>query len=564
MACILLSSIETVICETSSSNRLNQMGAASISPKTENGSLADLSRVRLIFVLVGLSLTLLTATLDQAIAITAMPRAIAALNGFALYSWPTTSLLLTSTIAMAVFAKLSDLYGRKRLYVFSAAIFVVSLLFCGAAGNLPIPLDGMNQLIVFRGFLGIGNGSILALTYTLVADLFPPSERGRYQGLLAAVSGVAFVVGPSFGGWITDHLSWRWAFYIDVPLGAVAIIVVYFTLPDFRPGHARRSIDWAGIATLCGWLVPLLLALTWVGQSSWSAPSIRALLIASAGLLAAFLMIEKRAVEPLLVLNLFRNPRIALMSANFFLLGISLFGVAVYVPLFLQGVLGASAARSGVVFAQYTISLIAGSVICGQLLSKTGKYRLFAMGGAGLSALGLFLLSRMDGGTTQLELLRNAIICGIGFGALTPTYEVLVQNATPKEQMGVATGATQFFRTIGGTLGLALFGTMLLTLYHQHVDRLIPPGTATSLTQAFDNPLQLFFARPNLETAFTHVAHGRLLLVSLLDGARAGLLSALHFIFLLGAGIMAVSFALNLLTSDVSVQSSEMTSERQL
>src|SRR5580704_8108447 len=334
------------------------MGASSTAPPMESGSFADLSRTQLILALSGMVLTLLTSTMDQAIAIAAMPRAIASLNGFARYSWPTTSLLLTSTIAMPVFAKLSDLYGRKHFYLWSAAVFVVSLLACGAAGNLPIPLDGMNQLIVARGFLGIGSGAIIALTFTLVADVFPPSERGRYQGLLAAVSGVAFVVGPSLGGWITDHFSWRWAFYTDVPLGAVAITVVYFTLPDFRPGRADRSIDWAGIATLCGWLVPLLLALTWVGQSSWSAPSIRALLITSAGLLAAFLMIEKRAVEPLLVLNLFRSPRLALAAANFFLLGISLFGVAVYVPLFLQGVLGASAARSGAVFAQYTISLI--------------------------------------------------------------------------------------------------------------------------------------------------------------------------------------------------------------
>jgi EmrB/QacA subfamily drug resistance transporter len=494
-------------------------------PEIKAGVFAERSPTQQILALTGMVLTLLTAAMSVALSSTAMPRAVASLNGFARYPWTTTSLLLTTTIAMPVSAKLSDLYGRKWLYLGSTGIFVVSLLLCGASGTLPMPLDGMNQLIVARGLLGIGDGAIIALTFTLVADLFPPSERGRYQGLLAAVNGVAYTVGPSLGGWITDHLSWRWTYYVDVPLGIMAIVAVHFTLPDFRPHRVHRSIDWAGIATLCGWLVPLLLALTWVGQSSWSAPRIRALLIASAVFLAAFLLVEKRAAEPLFVLDLFRDRRISLMSANFFLLGISLFGVAVYLPLFLQGVLSESAAKSGLVFTQYTFALIAGNVIGGQMLSRTGQYRLFAIGGAGLAACGLFLLSRMDGGATQLEVLRNAIICGIGFAT-----------------------------TIGGAIGLALFGTILLRLYHLHVDALIPPGAPKALTQAFDNPLQLVFARPNLEPAFAQIANGRVLLANLLEGVRMGLLSALRFVFLFGAGIMTVSFALNLLLHESPVQ----------
>lgn len=402
----------------------------------EAGSFAELSRAQLNFALTGMVLTLLTATMDQAMGSTAMPRAIASLNGFARYPWVMTSFLLTSTIAMPVFAKLSDMYGRKWLYLGNTAIFVVSLLLCGAAGNLPLPLDGMNQLIVAQGLLGLGNGAIIALTFTLVADLFPPSARGRYQGLVAAVYGVAFTVGPSLSGWVTDHLSWRWIYYLDVPLGVIAIVVVYFALPDFRPQRVRRSIDWAGMATICGWVVPLLLALTWVGQSSWSAPRIRVLLIASAVLLAAFLLVEKRAVEPLLVLSLFRDRRISLMSVNFFLLGSSMFGVAVYLPLFLQGVLGASAARSGLALTQLTLAMLAANLIGGHLLSRTGRYRLFTIGGTALATCGLFLLSRMDSGTTQLDILRNAIVCGVGLGVLVPTYEVVVQNATPRDQMG--------------------------------------------------------------------------------------------------------------------------------
>jgi MFS family permease len=215
------------------------MGTSATSPQGEAGSFAYLSRSQLIFAVAGMVLTLLTAAMIQAFGGTVMPRAIASLNGFARYSWTTTFFLLTTTIAMPVFAKLSDLYGRKWLYVGSTVIFVVSLLLCGTAGNLPLPLDGMNQLIVAEGLLGIGNGAIIAITFTLVADLFPPSERGRYQGLMAAVFGVAFTIGPPVGGWITDHLSWRWAYYIDVPLGVLAIAVVYFALPDVRPQSLR-------------------------------------------------------------------------------------------------------------------------------------------------------------------------------------------------------------------------------------------------------------------------------------------------------------------------------------
>jgi EmrB/QacA subfamily drug resistance transporter len=515
----------------------------------EKVGLANITRNQRMLALTGVIATLLAVTLNQALSIPALPRAIAALNGFARYSWPTTSFLLTSTIAMPVFAKLSDMFGRKLFYLFATTIFLLSLFICGAAGNLPINLDGMSQLIVALGALGLGNGAITVLSFTLIADLFTPSERGRYQGILAAVSGVTYIVGPSLGGWITDHYSWRWVYYGDAPLAAIALLIAYFTLPDLWVGHVRRVIDWAGIALLCGWLVPLLLALTWVGQSSWSSPLIRSLLIVSFGLLAAFLVVEKRAAEPMLALGLFRVRRISLMSANFFLLGISLFGVAVYLPLFHQGVLGASAAKSGVVFAEYTLAIIAGSVIAGHLLSQSGASRLLAIVGAGLSMVGLILLSRMNGGTTKLELIINAAICGIGFGALTPTYEVLVQNVSPPEQMGVATGSTQFFRTIGGTIGLALFGTILLKLYHQHIDGLIPRGAPEALMQAFDNPLQLVFNRPNLETAFSQAADGKVLLATLLDGARVGLLSALHVIFLFGAGIMAISFLLNLFLS---------------
>jgi MFS family permease len=331
-----------------------------------------------------------------------------------------------------------------------------------------------------------------------------------------------------------------------VPLGIMAIVVVYFALPGFRRRLARRSIDWGGIATLLGWLVPLLLALTWVGQSSSSAPRIRALLIASAVLLAIFLLVEKHALEPMLLLTLFRDRRISLVSSNIFMMGIGLYGISAYLSLDLQGVIGASAAESGVVFGLYAFSVMAANVVSGRLLSRTARNQFLAIGGSGLTAIGLFLLSRMDSTTTKPEILLSAILSGVGFGVLMPTYEVLVQNAAPAEAMGVATGVTQFVRSVGGAIGLALFGTMLLRIYHTHVDHLIPQGAPAPLRQVFDNPLQLVFARPNLASAVSEIANGESLLRNLFEASRAGLRSAMHSIFLISAAALAVSCVLNL------------------
>lgn len=503
-----------------------------------------ISRAERNFALTATFITFLTSTMDQAISTIALPHAIASLNGFALYSWPVASFSLTSAIAIPVFAKLSDLYGRKRLYMFCATLYVVALLVCGAAGALPLPFEGMIEFVTARGVAGIANGGIIAISYALIGDMFPPSERGRYLGLLAGIWGIALFLGPSVGGWITDHASWRWAFFADLPIGIAAITLIYFSLPEGGLNEVRPRVDWAGIATLCGWMVPLMLALTSVGKSDRSAPGIRALLILSAVMLLAFLLLEMQAAEPLLVLSLFRDRRIAVASSSMFLTGACLHGIGVYLPLFMQGVLVASAARSAIVFTQYAMCLIAGNIVGGQLLSRTGQHRVLAFAGSGLASMGLFLFSRMTGGTNQLEILRNVFLCGVGLGLLTLTNEVLVQNAAPRDQMAVASGSAQFFMALGGTIGLALFGTMLLKIYHLHVDGLIPPGRPAALAHAFDNPLRLVFDRPNLEEQFLKVPDGHALLMNLLEGSRAGLSSAVHFIFLASAGLVAVSFVL--------------------
>lgn len=517
----------------------------SLSAASQQLSPISRSNKELALAMAAIMLTLLAPTMFQATGSAALPRAVASLNGFARYPWPSTAFSLTSAISMLVFAKLSDLYGRKRLYLSSVALFACSLPFCAAAGTLPIPIDGMNQFVLGNAFVGIASGAITGLTYTLIGDLFPPRERARYQGLLRVVWALAFITGPSLGGWLTDHRSWRWAYLAAAPVGIIALLIAYFALPDIRPRLSRRAIDWVGIAALCGWIVPLLLALTLVGQAGWSAPSAKILLTASAILLAAFLVVELRVREPLLVLSLFRDRRMSIVSLNLLLVGAGVYSVGVYVPLFIQGALGLSATKSAAILTPFVVSSMVGNLAGGYLLSRSGKYRLFAILGSGLAVVGLFPLSLMNPGTTQLEILRDVIVCGVAFGLLTVTYDVTVQNAAPPEHMGVATGSTQFFYTLGGALGVAVFGAILLRVYHMHVDTLIPPGIPRESVLALDNPLRLLNERLSLEPVFSRIPNGRVALVRLFEGTRASLFSGVHFIFLLSSGIAATSFFMN-------------------
>ncbi|MEW6323521.1 MAG: MDR family MFS transporter, partial [Acidobacteriota bacterium] len=431
-------------------------------PHQPHQSYADLTRRQVAFTVAGMMVTLLLAAMDQTIVGIAMPRVVESLAGFDRYPWVTTSYLLTSTVAVPIFAKLSDLYGRKWLYLGGVAVFVVSSWLCGAAGNAPLPLDGMNQLIVFRGLQGIGGGAVMGLTFTIIGDLFAPAERGRFQGLFGGVFGLASIVGPVAGGFITERLSWRWAFYVNAPLGIAALAILYFTFPDVRPTATTRRIDWAGLVTLVGWTVPLLLALTFVDERGWGDGRVVTLLAASAVVLAVFLVVELRVAEPMIPLSLFRDRSIGLASAAVFLVGFGMFGMFVYLPLYLQGVVGMSAAAAGSIFTPLVLAMVLSSMTCGQIIARTGRYKPLAVGGASLATLGMLLLTRMSGTPATAEIVRNLIVCGVGFGAAQPIYALVVQNAAPAAQLGVATASVQFFRSIGSTIGVAAFGTLMV------------------------------------------------------------------------------------------------------
>ncbi len=529
--------------------------AASADTTFHTSGFIRLTRPQLIGTLAGLMLTLLVAALDQTIVGTAMPRIIAELSGFDRYPWVTTSYLLTSTIAVPIFAKLSDIYGRKWFFLAGAVIFVASSALCGAAGNLSfMPIDAMNQLILFRGIQGIGAGIMLGLIFTIIGDVFSPAERGRYQGLFAGVWGLASIFGPTLGGWLTDNWSWRWAFYVNLPVGIIAIAAIYLEFPYFHPEGVKRKIDWAGVFTLTACLTPLLLALTWVTDYGWGAPRVVSLLAIATAMLIAFLYFETRAAEPLIPLSLFRNPVIAICSIALFVLGMGMFGVIMYLPLYMQGVMGISATQSGSLLTPLMLGAVVSSVISGHVTSRYLKYKALAVVGSILVAGGMIVFATLDGSTTRLVVVFGMVIAGLGMGLMNPVYTLAVQNSAPREHMGAATASTQFFRSIGSTMGVAIFGSVLLTIYKRDFANGIPAGTPALSLKPFGNPMLLAQIRPQLEAAFGRYPGGTNLLHVLLADVRTSLIHGLQVIFLVGAVIMTAAVVLNTLLPEVPIR----------
>jgi len=521
---------------------------ASAETEYHTSGIVPLTRPQLVGTLTGLLLAALLAAIDQTIVGTAEPRIIAQLSGFDRYPWIATAYLLTSTVSVPIFASLSDIHGRKPFFLLGATLFVATSALCGAAGKLTfLPLDGMGQLILFRGLQGVGAGMVLGLLFTIVGDIFSPAERGRYQGLFAAVWGVASIFGPTLGGWLTDHWSWRACFWVNLPVGAVAVAAIYFEFPHMKPRGATRRLDWTGFATLIGTVVPLLLALTWATQYGWTSTRVDSLLALSAVTLIAFLYVESAAAEPVIPLVLFRDPIIAICSICSFVLGIGMFGVIIYLPLFMQGVLGVSATQSGNLLTPLMMGAVVGSIVGGQAVSRTGTYKSVALIGSTLVAIGMILFARLGMDTPRLYVVYGMVISGLGMGLLQPVYTLAVQNVAPRRQMGAATSSTIFFRSIGSTVGVAAFGSIMLTRYHTSFAQSMPAHVPAQALPYFANPLLLVQVRPQMEAAFARFPGGTALLQTLFDNVRASLASGLHLIFVCSAVIMVLAVLLHVL-----------------
>jgi EmrB/QacA subfamily drug resistance transporter len=517
----------------------------------------ELPRSRLILTMAGLMVTLLLSALDQTIVGTAMPRIIAELRGFDRYAWVTTAYLLSSTAVVPIVGKLSDIYGRKLFLIGGTALFVLASALCGLAQDL-------TQLIVFRGLQGVGAGLLMAMVFTTVSSIFPPARRGRVQGVFTSIFGFASIVGPLLGGYLTDAQSWRWVFYVNLPLGLIALAVLWWGFPNIRPARTDRPIDVAGAVTLVAGVVPLLLALSWGGvEHPWGSPQIVGLLLFAGLMIGLFLWIEARAPEPIIPLSLFGNRIVAVATLVMLCVTMGMFGTILFVPLFIQGVIGSSATESGTVMMPMMLTIIVGSTVGGQVISRTGRYRLVALFGLSTAALGMFLLSRMGPDTSYLTVVRNMMIVGLGLGPTMPVFTIAAQNAVSFSQLGVVTSVTQFARSIGGTLGAALFGSLLVNRFGSALQEALPPSAAAVIPpeqlasiqnpQVLLNPQIAGTIQQGLAAAGPRAAQAY---DALIGSIRTALAASLHETFLAGAVIVALGALLVLLLQEIPLRKS--------
>ena len=414
---------------------------------------SGMTRTQSWLIIAALMLGMALAALDTTVVGTAMPTIIGKLGGISLYSWVFSAYLLTSTTTVPIYGKLADLYGRKPVFLVGVAIFLAGSVLCGLA-------QSMVQLVVFRAVQGIGAGAVLPVTMTIIGDLFSIERRARLQGFFSGVWGVSSVVGPALGGLITDYVGWRWVFYVNLPVGLISAVLISLLLHE-QVEHRRRSIDYLGSATLTAGVTALLFGLLQGGDAwAWTAPESLATFAAAALLLAIFLWAEARAPEPVLPLALFKNRIIAVASVAGALSGAAMFGVTSFVPLFVQGVEGGTATDAGAVVAPMSMCWPAGSIVAGRLIVRFGYRPATLIGGACLLVGGL-LLVLVDEGTPRALIIALLVLVGLGLGFTSSAFVIAIQNAVPWSQRGVATATSQFSRTIGGSIGVAVLGAVL-------------------------------------------------------------------------------------------------------
>lgn len=435
----------------------------------------EMPQGRDLYVVLGaLMLAMLLAALDQTIVSTALPTIVSDLGGLNHLSWVVTAYLLASTASTPLWGKLGDQYGRKRLFQASIVIFLIGSALCGLSQD-------MLQLIVFRALQGLGGGGLMVLVVAIVGDVVAPRERGRYQGLFGAVFGVASVCGPLLGGWFVDNLTWRWVFYINVPIGIVALLVIAAVL-HATGERERHRIDYLGTLLIVGWAVGLVLMTTWGGtRYDWLSAPIVGLAAGSVALIAVWLLVERRAAEPIMPPKLLANSVFSLGAAISFAVGFAMFGALTFLPIFLQVVRGVSPTLSGVYLLPMMVGMLVASIGSGQLISRFGRYKVFPVLGTPIIALALYLCSGLDEDSTVLAMSLRFALLGFGLGLVMQVLVIAVQNAVPYQDLGSATSGVTFFRQIGGSFGVAVFGSIFSNQLARHITDLGP-----TLPRGFD------------------------------------------------------------------------------
>jgi len=505
-------------------------------------------------------LAMFFAALDQTVVSTALPVIVSDLNGLTIYTWVFTAYMMASAITVPIYGKLSDIYGRKPFYLIGLGLFIVGSAASGQAHT-------MMELILARALQGVGGGALLSMPRATIGDIFNPRERGRWMGVMSGVFGLSSIIGPTLGGWITDHLGWRWVFYVNLPVAALVLLAVTLTLPQVRVA-GRVQLDWRGSVLMTAGLVPLLLGFTWAGSRyAWASPVTLGLFAAAALFLAIFVANERRAAEPILDPRLFAAPVFTIASLVALFVTMAMFGGLMFLPLYVQGVLGFSAQGSGVILTPMMVGFAFGSVVGGLIMSRTGRYKLIAVAGALLMVAGMVLFNTMGVATPWPVVVRNMVVAGVGIGALLPLLNVVVQSAFPYRIMGVVNATQQFVRSLGGVIIAPILGSVLATRFAERfhealpltlrlVLRFLPPQQRAVL----ENPQGLMSAQAQqaIRGAFERFGdQGQTLYEQFLHAVRVGLAAGMGRVFLVGLVIAALALSTALWLPEIGLKRDE-------
>lgn len=441
--------------------------------------------------LIGLLIVFLLAALSQNIVSTAMPRIVESLHGFNLYAWVTTAYLLASTVMVPIYGKLSDLYGRKPILIFGIVVFLLGSALCGVSGEPFLGNlfgGGMNQLIAFRAVAGFGGAALFTIAFTILADMFDPAERAKFGGFFGAIFGLSMVVGPLIGGWLTDTFSWHWTFLANLPLGLVALFIIIAKMP--RIGRKTGGkIDWPGAIFILGATVPLLLALSWGGTTHpWDSGIILGLFGGALVSLILFVLVERGNPDAIIPLTLFSVPVFRVGNMASFVINMAFFGIIMFLPLYMQMVLGVSSTKSGMSMLPLMLGLMGSSIVSGNIVARTGKYKPWIIGGTILLIIGIYTLKSLHADSTLPDLYWRMFLVGLGLGPAQSLFTLAIQSGVGLRELAVATSSSQFFRQIGGTIGAAIFGTLLMNNLHSEMPKHLPamPGGQAMSSQNLD------------------------------------------------------------------------------